>query len=220
MQFPTCKKPTKRDGVRVSTLFDEFASTQFTGYCKIILGKEEHVLALREGAYILAQSGDEKGVEAFRAIQDLGNSLASVIFCPLSTKQLEVTLLFNAPYRIIFTEQPERPSPKTEVESGPVTRIQPVSLPSTAGRSSRVRSIKIKTESEEEKKKALAVAAAREGASRQVKKIDQLTLESIKELKETFKTDAADLLRELHMEHLLQKNDKKSSRSVLLKSDK
>ncbi len=219
MQFPTCKAPTKRDGVRLSSLFSEFASTRFTGYCKIILGTDEHVLALQEGSYILAQSGEEKGVDAFHLIQDLGDSLAAVILCPLSAKQLEVTLLFNGPYRIIFTEQPGQPVKPGMAKRGPDTRIRPVSIPSTVGRASRVRSIKIKANLEEDKK-GLEVAAAREGASRPVKKIDQLTLESIKELKETFQSDAADLLRELHMEHLLQKTEEKSPRNALLKTDK
>jgi hypothetical protein len=231
MQFPTCKEPEKREGVLISSLFDEFAASKFTGYCKILIGREEHILALKEGTYVLAKSGTEKGAEAFKAIVDLGNSLGNVIFCPLSMKQFQVTLLFNAPFRIIFTGNPDveaevrsAASPAGEMPGAdfapqgsrsvtPVTRIQPVSIPSTAGRTKRVRSIKITAERKEEKrKKAVQVVRSGEGG-RATKKFDQITLESIKELKETFEADAADLLRELHMEHLIHPEEKNFGKS-------
>jgi hypothetical protein len=230
MQFPTCKAPVRRDGIRISTLFDEFAASKFTGYCKILMGREEHILALKEGAYILAESGAAMGAEAFKAIVDLSSSMGGAILCPLTVKQFQVTLLFNAPFRIIFTAEPDTAAGNSSIPAeitpgaesppipgrgtAPVTRIQPVSLPSTGGKMKQVRSIKITAELEEEseQKKPVHVRRAGEGG-RATKKIDQLTLESIKELKETFQADAADLLRELHMEHLIHPEEKNSKKS-------
>jgi hypothetical protein len=226
MQFPTCKAPVQREGVRISSLFDEFAQSKFTGYCKIKMGREEHILALKEGSYILAESGKSTGVEAFKAIINLGNSLGSAILCPLTVKQFQVTLLFNGPFRIIFTDdsggaagekilEPASPHESKPSSGGtivPVTRIQPVSIPSTAGRSKRVRSIKITAEQEKDTRKPVQVTRSGAGG-RVTKKIDQLTLESIKELKETFQADAADLLRELHMEHLIHPEEKNIRKS-------
>ncbi|MDD1679639.1 MAG: hypothetical protein LUO93_10720 [Methanomicrobiales archaeon] len=230
MQFPTCKAPVKRDRVRISSLFDEFAVSKFTGYCKILMGREEHILALQEGTYTLAESGTGKGAEAFKAIIELGNSMGSAVLCPLTVKQFQVTLLFNAPFRIVFSSEPgageekeqrrepaER-SPRAEISqpaaqtTAPVTRIHPVSIPSTAGKAKRVRSIKITAELRDEKDRK-PVHVARSGEGGRGKKIDQLTLESIKELKETFQADAADLLRELHMEHLIPPEEKNSRKS-------
>ncbi|MDD1675267.1 MAG: hypothetical protein LUQ17_01095, partial [Methanomicrobiales archaeon] len=204
MQFPTCKAPVRKDGVRISSLFDEFASSKFTGYGKIHLGKEEHIIALKEGAYVLAESGDLKGVEAFKKIVDLGNSMAGVTLCPLTVKQFQVTLLFNAAYRIIFAEGQENVTDKrksSQIARGPglenrplpagpsitpTTRVHPVCIPSTAGKSQRVRSIKITTEQEiDEKKKKVQITRTGEGSGKATKRIEQLTLESIKELKET-----------------------------------
>ncbi|MDD1673581.1 MAG: hypothetical protein LUP99_04135 [Methanomicrobiales archaeon] len=237
MQFPTCKTPVRRDGVRISALFNEFATLKYTGYCKIQLGKDEHILAMKEGSYILAESGDRKGLEAFKKIIDLGNNFASVVLCPLTVKQFQVTLLFNAPFRIIYTEetQPEAEEIKSDVtpsdapdrtllEKGKIatafTRIHPVSFPSAIGRSGKVRSIKITAElgKEDEEKKSVKVTRTGEGGGS--RKLDKLTLESIKELKETFKTDAADLLRELHMEHLIQGEEKNSRKKTTVKTDK
>jgi hypothetical protein len=236
MQFPTCKAPVKRDGIRISSLFDEFAVSKFTGYCKIVMGREEHMLGLKEGSYILAESGTSTGAEAFKAIIDLGNSMGSAILCPLTVKQFQVTLLFNGPFRIIFTDESRTDAPvqkqSTSIErprgmesqvtptssTAPVTRIQPVSIPSTAGKVKRVRSIKITAEREEDAKKPVQVTRSGEGG-RATKKIDQLTLESIKELKETFEADAADLLRELHMEHLIHPEEKNFRKSTV-KTDK
>jgi hypothetical protein len=230
MQFPTCRAPVRKDGVRISSLFDEFAESKFTGYCKILIGREEHVLALKEGSYVLAESGGAAGMEAFRAVMNLGNSMGSAILCPLSVQQFQVTLLFNGPFRINFVEErgslaqaedtnssPQMPPP-VEVKPLPagttaaVTRIHPVSIPSTGGKTKKVRSIKITAEREEEVKKPVKVTRSGEGG-RATKKIDQLTLESIKELKETFKADAADLLRELHMEHLIHPEEKNLKKS-------
>jgi hypothetical protein len=229
MQFPTCKAPVKREGVRISSLFDEFAISKFTGYCKIVMGRDEHVLALKEGSYILAESGTSTGAEAFKAIINLGNSMGSAILCPLTVKQFQVTLLFNGPFRINFTDGPKegaaavvqapttpqgpsesRPLPATD--TAPVTRIQPVSIPSTAGKKRRVRSIKITAERDKDVQKPVQVTRSGEGG-RATRKIDQLTLESIKELKETFQADAADLLRELHMEHLIHPEEKNFRKS-------
>lgn len=209
MHFPTCKAAVRRENVRVSTLFDEFAVSKFTGYCKIILGKQESVLALKEGAYILAESGGLKGFDAFRAIMNLGNSMANIILCPLTPKQLQVTLMFNTPFRIIFQDEPPAPVEQPVAIAMPVTKITPIDIASTQVKHGKIRSITVRADVEEERKKTLKVASAREGSSRAVKKIDQLTLESIKELKETFQADAADLLKELHMEHLIQKGDEK-----------
>ncbi len=228
MQFPTCKAPVKKEGVRISSLFDEFAVSKFTGYCKIMMGREEHVLALKEGSYILAESGTRTGSDAFRAILKLGNSLGSAILCSLTVKQFQVTLLFNGPFRISLPEEqggstipdvaPESPVQQAPSAKSPratpvtaVTRVHPVSIPSTGGKTKRVRSIKITAEREEDKKKPVQVM--RSGEGRATKKIDQLTLESIKELKETFQADAADLLRELHMEHLIHPEEKNFRKS-------
>jgi hypothetical protein len=233
MQFPTCKAPVRKDGVRISSLFDEFAVAKFTGYCKIQLGREEHILALKEGDYILAESGSLKGTDAFKFISDLGTSTAEVILCPLSLKQFQVTLLFNAPYRIIAAEEPGHPMAEAERDmareftqqeirepvgrgkgSAPVTQIHPVSIPSTVGKSHRVRSIKITAESEDADRKKKPIQVIKPGEKGRVaRKINQLTLESIKELKETFTLDAADLLRELHMEHLIQPDERDSRKS-------
>jgi hypothetical protein len=230
MQFPTCKAPVKKDGIRISSLFDEFAGSKFTGYCKIVMGREEHILALKEGIYVLAESGTFKGAEALKAIIDMGNSLGSAVICPLTVKQFQVTLLFNAPFRITFTgdagggllvgRQSAAPenipgaefAPLPATGNAPVTRIQPVSIPSTAGKTKRVRSIKITAEREEDVQKRIQVTRSGQGG-RSTKKIDQLTLESIKELKETFQADAADLLRELHMEHLIHPEEKNIRKS-------
>jgi hypothetical protein len=230
MQFPTCKAFVKKEGVRISSLFDEFAVSKFTGYCKISVGQEEHVLALKEGSYILAESGARAGVEALKAIINLGSSLGTAILCPLTVKQFQVTLLFNGPYRITFPDEsggaaavkshspvvpipaPESISSSTSTTTPPVTRVQPVSIPSTAGKTKRVRSIKITAKREKEIQKPVQVTRSGEGG-RATKKIDQLTLESIKELKETFQADAADLLRELHMEHLIQPEEKNLRKS-------
>jgi hypothetical protein len=236
MQFPTCKEPVKRDGIRISSLFDEFAVSKFTGYCKIVMGREEHMLGLKEGSYILAESGTSTGTEAFKAIIDLGNSMGSATLCPLTVKQFQVTLLFNGPFRIIFSDESvavaassnqnislERPSDKESrvtpaSSTAPVTRIQAVSIPKTAGKTKRVRSIKITAQQEEDEKKPVQVTRSGEGG-RATKKIDQLTLESIKELKQTFEADAADLLRELHMEHLIHPEEKNLKNSTV-KTDK
>jgi hypothetical protein len=229
MQFPTCKAPIKREGVRISSLFDEFAISKFTGYCKITMGQEEHVLALKEGSYILAESGTSTGIAAFKAIINLGNSMGSAILCPLTVKQFQVTLLFNGPFRINFTDGtgegtepvaqapsvPQRPAESTPIptiSTAPVTRIQPVAIPSTAGKKRRVRSIKITAEQDTDVQKPVQVTRSGEGG-RATRKIDQLTLESIKELKETFQADAADLLRELHMEHLIHPEEKNFRKS-------
>ncbi|MDD1672105.1 MAG: hypothetical protein LUO82_03790 [Methanomicrobiales archaeon] len=219
MHFPTCKAAVKRENVRVSTLFDEFAVSKFTGYCKIILGKQGNVLALKEGTYILAESGDLKGFDAFRAIMNLSNSVVHAILCPLTPKQLQVTLMFNSPFRIIFQDEPPVPVEPVVTKAEPVTKITPIAITSTQVKRGKVRSIKIRADSDEEKK-PLKVAGAREGSTRGVKNIDQLTLESIKELKETFQADAADLLKELHMEHLIQKEDEKEIPKDSLKTDK
>ncbi|MDD1678016.1 MAG: hypothetical protein LUO93_02370, partial [Methanomicrobiales archaeon] len=147
-------------------------------------------------------------------------------------KQFQVTLLFNAAYRIIFAEGQENVTDKgksSQIARGPglenrplpagpsvtpTTQVHPVCIPSTAGKSRRVRSIKITAEQEiDEKKKKVQITRTGEGSGKATKRIEQLTLESIKELKETFETDAADLLRELHMEHLIQQDEKDSRKS-------
>lgn len=237
MQFPTCKTPVIKDGVLVSSLIEELVISKFTGYCKILTEENEHFLAFKEGEYILAESGNQKGADALKAIINLGHFKAKAFLCSLSSKQFQVTLLFNTQFRILSTGEFESEAmsdiksisssivPATELippigkNITPITRIQQVSIPSTAGKTKRVRSIKITAEVEDENEKKKPDWVTRLGDGRATKKIDQLTLESIKELKETFKADAADLLRELHMEHLIHPEEK-DFRKATVKTDK
>lgn len=206
MQFPTCKAPQKRASIKLSSLFREFSKAKFTGYCKFYYKNEEHIFACKEGEFVLAESEYLKGVQALQVIQSFSDILVDAIICPVSPKQFDVMLLFNSAYKIVIRQNDTKGQERGR-DSIPITKIKPVSIASAVVRKGKVKSITTRIESDEPepmiKKRLHVTRSGEESTQLRGRQINQLTLESIKELKETFKADAADLLKELHMEHLI-----------------
>jgi|GEM_PF-5642627 len=225
MHFPTCKSPQKTEDIKLSSLLEEFSKSKFSGYCKFYFKNEEHIFACKEGAIVLAESEYLKGTQALQAIKNLSNMIGDALICPVSVKQLEVTLLFNSAYRVVASII-EKEAQDVGVNRVPVTKIKPVSIASAVVRKGKVRSITSRTESAEtensKKKELQGTKFGQGGIQLKGRKINQMTLDSLKELKETFKADAADLLKELHMEHLIiqKKRENASIKSKDLKTDK
>jgi hypothetical protein len=106
--------------------------------------------------------------------------------------------------------QPGLPAPDLRASS---TVIRPVSIGGGPGKTVKV--IAVQTKMKEEKAPPPKVAAAGKAAGRPVagqpgpaERLDRKGLDHLKTLKDSFKTDAADLLSELNLGHLVANKPK------------
>lgn len=207
MQIPPSTVQSVEKEVRIRELLDRLAASRFSGYCVITHKECICSLIFSEGKPLLAEYPAEKGGSAWRQIQAIREKKADAVTYSLTPAQIGLTLKFNESCRIADAPAERPPDPRS-----PTTVIKPVTA-----KGSRDRNVKIKAvitsrdaaghspvphEVKEEKSSTPKGRPPRkiphaEGG------LDQISLESLKGLKESFRVDAASLLKELDLEHLI-----------------
>ncbi|MDH7593023.1 MAG: hypothetical protein QHG99_01535 [Methanomicrobiales archaeon] len=212
MQLPTCSEYIEKRGQKTGAIIQDLATRGFSGYCTLLVDGVWHLLVLEKGSVILAESQGRRGEHALEQIKMLLQREADAILCELSTAVLKATIEAN---RTCAVKKEETGEKSDGISSrAAITKAKPVSMRQGDTRKIQIRSIVARAETETQGgagKKVQNPSASPVVAGG--KKIDRMTLESIKELKETFQSDAADLLRELRMEHLMVRKHGKESGS-------
>lgn len=208
MQIPPSERQEVMKGIPLRTLLSELEKRRFSGYCAIPIAGASALLVMDEGRYILAEYRGIRGRDALESIRSIGNPLVDVVIGPAEKAQLAGMMESNEPFLV---DPPRRPGSQGPEVARSTTIIRPVSIGGGPGKPVRV--IAVETRRPGEKPRP-AIAGRREKAPTgkavpgQAERLDRKGLEHLKTMRDSFKTDAADLLSELNLGHLVANRPK------------
>jgi len=208
--------PSDRQGVMknipLRALLSELERRKFTGYCVMPIAGANAYLVMDQGKYILAEYRGIRGRDALGSIRSIGDPVVDVIIAPSSKVQVAGMVRANEPFLV---DPPRPPGSQGPGVRATTTVIRPVSIGGGPGRPVRVIEVQARR-GEEKARPAAALPEEREHAGRAAprqagageKPLDRKGLDHIKSLKDSFKNDAADLLSELNLGHLVVNRSK------------
>jgi hypothetical protein len=217
MKIPHCSTSATRRGVTVRELLDDLTKAGFTGYCAIPFGESITSLVFEGGICLLAEHLDKQGFQGLQRLAVMGEARVDAAICDFTTTQLAVTLKLNDRCRVVLP--PSTPAAGAgRVSRG--TSVTPVKIAGLGAKTVRVTSVRTKGVPAGRQAGGAGARGPGKAAPGQIldRKIDRTdqpitksTLESLKTLKDSFKTDAADLLEELNLGHLVVKGQPKNA---------
>ena len=204
IQIPPLEHQEVMTGVPLRVLLSELEKRRFTGYCAMLIAGANAVLILEEGKYIIAEYRGIRGRDAVTAIRSIGNPVVDVAIAPAGRDQLAAMRKMNGA-ALVDPPRPPGSAPGTDAQAG-ATIIRPVKIGVKPGKPVKVITVQTRRMDEKvppspagQKEKGPAVRAGSGTAER----LDRKGLDHIKSMRDSFKTDAADLLSELNLGHLV-----------------
>ena len=211
MRFPPLEREEVMKGVPIRTLLSELEKRRFTGYCAMPIAGASAFLVLDEGRYVLAEYRGIRGRDALESIRSIGNPAVDVVIAPSSKEQLAGMVRLNEPFLV---DPPRPPISHGAGLPASTTVIRPVSIGGGPGKQVKVIAVQAKKKEIPAsppgvagKKPAAAGRPAATGSS-QAERLDRKGLDHIKSMKDSFKNDAADLLSDLNLGHLVSNRPK------------
>lgn len=223
MKIPHCSTTATRRGVSVRELLDQLTTGRFTGCCAIPFGENITYLIFEGGICLLAEHLGQGGYQGLQKLAVMGDARVDAALCEFTTTQLAVTLKLNEKCRVIL------PPVSPHAGAGSVSRntsVKPVKIAGLGAKPVRVTSLRTKGVPAGHAGHAATAARARaapgqivdrkigrteQPIGRKEEPITKSALESLKTIKDSFKTDAADLLEELNLGHLVVKGPPKNA---------
>jgi hypothetical protein len=214
MKIPHCSTTATRRGVSVRELLDQLSSGRFTGCCAIPFGENITYLIFEGGICLLAEHLGHGGYQGLQKLAVMGDARVDAALCEFTTTQLAVTLKLNERCRVIL------PPAASQVGAGAAPRdtsVKPVKIAGLGAKPVRVTSLRTKGvpaghATPPGRGKAAPgqivdrkIGRTEQPIGRKEEPITKSALESLKTIKDSFKTDAADLLEELNLGHLVVK---------------
>mgnify|MGYP006266412475 CR=1 FL=1 len=209
MKIPPSERQEVMKGVPLRTLLSELEKRRFTGYCAMPIAGASAFLVLEDGKYILAEYRGIRGRDGLESIRLIGAPAVDVILAPLPRNTLLETTRTNEPFLVDLPREAGVPGAQPRPSS---TVIRPVSIGGSTGKP--VRIITVQAGRREESRRPTGQKrpgpAGRPGAARgpPAAALDRKGLEHLKSMKDSFRNDAADLLSELNLEHLVSNRPK------------
>ena len=209
MKIPPSEQQEVMKGIPLRTLLSELEKRRFTGYCAMPIAGASALLVLEEGKYMLAEYRGIRGRDALISIRSIGDPAVDVVIAPSSKVQVAEMMRTNEPFLV---------EPPRQMVSGQgtgvrpsTTVIRPVSIGGGPGKPVKV--IAVQTRKVEEKVQPSPAARkekvpAVKTAPGQAERLDRKGLDHLKSMRDSFKTDAADLLSELNLGHLVMNRPK------------
>jgi hypothetical protein len=211
MKIPHCSTSAARRGVTVRDLLDGLATSGFTGYCAIPFGENITSLIFEGGICLLAEHLGQQGFPGLQKLAVMGDARVDAALCDFTPTQLAVTLKLNDRCRVVMPPATPAAGAK-KVSRG--TSVTPVKIAGVGAKPVRVTSVRTKGVPAGRQPGGAPAQARGKPTPGQIldRKIDRTeqpitksNLESLKTLKDSFKTDAAGLLEELNLGHLVVK---------------
>jgi len=210
MRIPASDRQEVMKGIPLRTLLSELEKRRFTGYCATPIAGASALLVMEEGKYILAEYRGIRGRDALESIRSIGDPLVDVVIARSNDEQVAEMVRMNGPYLVSPPRQPGSPPPDLK---GSTTTIRPISIGGGPGK--QVKVIAVQTKTKEEKASVPSPPAGGKVPGRPVagqpgpaERLDRKGLDHLKTLKDSFKSDAADLLSELNLGHLVANRPK------------
>jgi hypothetical protein len=209
MQIPQSERQEVMKGIPLRTLLSELEKRRFTGYCAMPIAGANALLVMEEGKFILAEYRGIRGKDALMSIRSIGDPVVDVVIAPSDRDQLAAMRRMNEPYLVDPPRQPG--SGQGTGGTTTTTVIRPVSIGGGPGRPVKVMAVQTRRVEEKvqppqaaRKEKVPGVKAA----PGQAERLDRKGLDHLKSMRDSFKTDAADLLSELNLGHLVMNRPK------------
>ncbi|MCM2466762.1 hypothetical protein [Methanoculleus oceani] len=205
MQLPRGRFHRLLKSTTPRALIEEMGSEQFTGICTIVLGSQRVTLVLNEGLVVLAEYGDIKGQHVLDAVLKGEEDEAAAELNLLTPDQVQLALEFNRPFATGELDAgrqgrpssgkaasggtkkaggaslpKHRPEPTAEVHRIPMPGVKPVQKTPPASQS----------ESDE--------------VDTLVQNMEEMDVE---QLVSSFRVNCKDMLRRIHLDHLIQDKD-------------
>jgi hypothetical protein len=200
MRIPPTTVCAVKSAIVLRDLLEELRKTKFTGYCLVDVDATTRSLVFSEGVCLLAETPGAGGNEAFREVRGLSDRSVSASLHALSPPQVSVSVRFNEQCRV-----GKESEPKPAGRPLSTTVIKPIA---SRGQQGKVVQITSKTGSstpppaepghDDPHPSGLVGRKAPPDTP-----VERLSLDSIKCLKDSFRLDAASLLKELDLEHLM-----------------
>ncbi|MBP7410509.1 hypothetical protein [Methanoculleus sp. 10] len=211
MQLPRGRFHRLLKSTTSRALIEEMASARFTGICTIVLGGESAVLVLNEGLVVLAEYGGMKGQHALDAVLKGEESEAAAELNLLTPEQLQLAREFNRPFTTASadTGKEKRPSPAkaalggAKPPAGPIGSTAapaPKRRPEPAGEGQKIPMPGAKPVQE-------AAATPPSGSDDIEMLIRNMEEMDIEQLVSSFRVNCKDMLRKIHLDHLIQDGD-------------
>lgn len=204
MYLPPPSRCIERKGVKAGAILQELISRRFSGQCLLLVGGVRHILVFENGQVILAESQEKKGDSAFQEVLSIEQRETEALICELDAEALKEAIRTNDAWAVKGGQK------AANGEKPTVTKVKPVSIRQGDAKKIQIRSITVRGEEEKEQAQPAKIQSTTEHAPPSSRNLERMTLESIKEMSESFKSDAANLLKELNMEYLMvTKREKK-----------
>jgi len=207
---PSDQQEVMKD-IPLRALLSELERRKFTGYCVMPIAGANAYLVMDQGKYILAEYRGIRGKDALGSIRSIGDPVVDVTIAPSSKAQVAGMVVANEPFLV---DPPRPPGSQGPGGRATTTVIRPVSIGGGPGRPVRVIEVQARR-GEEKAGPAAALPGEREQAGRAAPRpgagerpLDRKGLDHIKSMRDSFKDDAADLLSELNLGHLVADRSK------------
>ena len=189
-------------------LVEEMISKQFTGICTIVSGNESVVLVFSEGMAVLAEYGSAKGRQALEMILGGEENEVAAELNLLTPDQLQLALEFNRPFAI----GSRGTSPEKAVTGAKKSPASPGGMDGAAPTVPRRR-----PEPSGGEQHQAPMPRAKPGDERTVAPLpgdDELEMllqnmegMDIEHLVNSFRVNCKDMLKKIHLDHLIQERD-------------
>ncbi len=206
MQLPHGRFHRIFKSITLESLIRELQDTRFTGSCTIAFGSQNAVLVLNDGQVLLAEYGDEKGRRALDVVLQSGDDEVTAELNTLTSEQMKLAREFNRPF--VLDGHLEKKGRKPALQGGGKQtagsaagqqKPAPGARPSPPG-------CTVQDAGASPAKRPAAVDSPYQGED-----IDTIvqTMEDmdVERLVSSFKESCKDMLRRIHLEHLIRDGD-------------
>ncbi|HQD26018.1 MAG: hypothetical protein GX186_01865 [Methanoculleus thermophilus] len=208
MQLPRGRFHRLLKSTKSRALIEEMGSERFTGICTIVLGSKSLILVLNEGQVVLAEYGGLKGQHALDMALEDGDSEAAAELNTLTPEQIQLALEFNKPFAVadsgkdLETPPSKGRSVRMKSQMGP-GRVDMPSMPKRRPEPL-VERRGIPTPGLKPVKEAKDPQPESDEISMLMQDMESLDID---QLVSDFRVNCKDILRKIHLDHLIQDKD-------------
>ncbi|WP_298667207.1 hypothetical protein [uncultured Methanofollis sp.] len=196
MRLPRSGSPSVTRALPLGALITGCRTENFTGAVTCMLRGSPASLLFRDGVPVCAEYGRVTGVRALEEMEKVGDVVTAEISL-YSGGEVEVALLFNDASKVTTGPCEGRPA---------TTTIHAVRV----GQRSRPAVVKVVRTVETGGDAPVSPPVPTAGEKKNV--LNPESVKALKKMQKSFMTDASDLLKEMHMEHLIVRPEKRSER--------
>ena len=205
MQLPRGRFHRLLKSTTSRALVEEMGSTRFTGICTIVLDSRSATLVLNEGLVVLAEYGDMKGQEVLDTLLQGEETEVAAELNILTPEQVRLALEFNSPFSTGDTDTGRQKRPASgKTSPGGTRKANEASLPKhRPEQTAELHRIPVPGVKPVQK----TVEASQSGNNEVDTLVRNMEEMDVEQLVSSFRVNCKDVLRRIHLDHLIQDED-------------